>query len=223
MQLIGQFDSPFVRRVGLALTRYGMAFAHLPFGCFGDADRFAAHNPLRRVPTLVLESGEALIDSQAILDHLDEIHGRERALIAASGPERRAALRRCALATGVADKAVNFFYARTFATGLDPAFTARSEGQIRDGLALLDRECAERRRLVVRRATRPRRHRRRLRRALRQRGLCLSGRSQRLSGAGRSFGARRSAAGVSGDKPGVHPAGLRRRSSPSRGGGRPQG
>jgi glutathione S-transferase len=144
MQLIGQFDSPFVRRVGLALTRYGMAFEHLPYGSFGDSDQFVQHNPLRRVPTLVLDSGEALIDSYAILDHLDESHGRERALIAASGAERRAALRRCAIATGVADKAVSFFYARTFAPSLDPAFVARSEGQIRDGLALLDRECADR-------------------------------------------------------------------------------
>jgi glutathione S-transferase len=144
MQLIGQFDSPFVRRVGLALTRYGMAFEHLPYGSFGDSDRFAQLNPLRRVPTLVLDSGEALIDSYAILDYLDEAHGRDRALIAASGPERRVALRRCAIATGVADKAVSFFYARTFAPSLDPAFVARSEGQIRDGVALLDRECAAR-------------------------------------------------------------------------------
>jgi glutathione S-transferase len=144
MQLIGQFDSPFVRRVGLALTRYGMAFEHLPYGSFGDSDRFAAHNPLRRVPTLVLGSGEALIDSYAILDHLDETHGRDRALIAASGPARREALRRCAIATGIADKAVSFFYARTFASSLAPEFVTRTEGQIRDGLALLDRECAAR-------------------------------------------------------------------------------
>jgi len=53
LQLIGQFDSPFVRRVGLALTRYGMAFEHLPYGSFGDSDHFVAHNPLRHVPTLV--------------------------------------------------------------------------------------------------------------------------------------------------------------------------
>lgn len=144
MQLIGQFDSPFVRRVGLALTRYAMAFEHLPYGSFGDSDRFAAQNPLRRVPTLVLGSGEALVDSYAILDHLDETYGRERALIAPSGPERRAALRRCAIATGVADKAVSFFYAKIFAPRLAPEFVARSEGQIRDGLALLDRECAAR-------------------------------------------------------------------------------
>ncbi len=144
MQLIGQYDSPFVRRVGLALTRYGMTFEHLPFSCFGEGDRFAQHNPLKRVPTLVLASGEALIDSAAILDHLDETHGRERALIAAAGAERRAALRRCAIATSVADKAVSFFYARNFAPSLDPVFVTRSEGQIRDGLAQLDRECAAR-------------------------------------------------------------------------------
>ncbi len=144
MQLIGQFDSPFVRRVGIALTLYGMGFEHLPFSSFGEGDRFRAHNPLRRVPTLVLDDSEALIDSAAILDHLDEVHGRDRALIAASGPQRRAALRRIALATGVADKAVSYFYARLFAPSLDDAFVSRSEDQIRSGLAALDAECAGR-------------------------------------------------------------------------------
>ena len=35
-------------------------------------------NPLRRVPTLVLDGGEALIESTAILDYLDELVGPER-------------------------------------------------------------------------------------------------------------------------------------------------
>ncbi|MFM5894126.1 MAG: glutathione S-transferase family protein [Novosphingobium sp.] len=148
MQLIGQFDSPFVRRVGIALTLYGMEFEHLPFSSFGEGDRFRAHNPLRRVPALVLgaingQPGEALIDSAAILDHLDELHGRDRALIAASGPQRRAALRRIAIATGTADKAVSYFYARLFSPSLDPAFAARSEDQIRSGLAELDAACGD--------------------------------------------------------------------------------
>ncbi len=54
MQLIGQFDSPFVRRVGIALTRYAMPFEHLPYSTFGEGDRFHHLNPLKRVPTLVL-------------------------------------------------------------------------------------------------------------------------------------------------------------------------
>lgn len=142
MQLIGQFDSPFVRRVGIALELYGAAYEHLPWSSFGEWEKFRAHNPLRRVPALVLDSGEALIDSGAILDHLDEVRGRGRALIAAAGPQRRAALRRIALAAGIADKAVSFFYARLFAPALDPAFVARTEGQIRDGLTAIEAECA---------------------------------------------------------------------------------
>ena len=142
MQLIGQFDSPFVRRVGIALELYGLDYRHLPWSSFGEWEKFAAHNPLRRVPALVLDDGEALIDSAAILDHLDEARGRGNALIAAAGPARRAALRRIALACGTADKAVSFFYARLFAPSLDPLFVERTEGQIKDGLAAIEAECA---------------------------------------------------------------------------------
>jgi glutathione S-transferase len=59
MILIGQFDSPFVRRVAIAMRLYGIAFEHKPWSTFGDADKIAAYNPLRRVPTLVLEIGRA--------------------------------------------------------------------------------------------------------------------------------------------------------------------
>ena len=144
MQLIGQFDSPFVRRVGITLELYGLDYQHLPWSSFGEWEKFAAHNPLRRVPALVLDNGEALIDSGAIIDHLDEVHGRAAALIAPSGAARRAGLRRIALACGVADKAVSFFYARLFAPSLDPMFVARCEGQISDGLAAIEAECAAR-------------------------------------------------------------------------------
>ena len=55
MILIGQYDSPFVRRVAIALRLYGMAYEHRPWSTFGDAERIAPFNPLRRVPTLVLD------------------------------------------------------------------------------------------------------------------------------------------------------------------------
>lgn len=110
MILIGQYDSPFVRRVGIALRLYGMAFEHRPWSVFGDADRIAAYNPLRRVPTLVLDDGDVLIESSAILDCLDDLVGPARAMIAAHGVPRRQALKVCALATGMADKAVSLVY-----------------------------------------------------------------------------------------------------------------
>jgi glutathione S-transferase len=85
MILIGQYDSPFVRRVAIALRLYAMPFEHRPWSTFGDADKIAPFNPLRRVPTLVLDDGETLLESGAILDHLDEMAGPERSLIAARG------------------------------------------------------------------------------------------------------------------------------------------
>src|SRR5579859_4113685 len=116
MILIGQYDSPFVRRVAIALKLYGFHFEHRPWSTFGDADKIAAFNPLRRVPTLVLDGGESLIESATILDYLDELAGAD-AMIADSGPERRQALKICALATGLADKAVSLLYERVLRKG----------------------------------------------------------------------------------------------------------
>src|SRR5260370_40707712 len=50
MILIGQYDSPFVRRVAIALRLYGLPFEHRPWSTFGDGDKIAPYNPLRRGP-----------------------------------------------------------------------------------------------------------------------------------------------------------------------------
>lgn len=112
MFLIGQYDSPFVRRVAIAMRLYGLPFEHKPWSTFGDADKIAPYNPLRRVPTLVLDDGEALIESAMILDYLDDRVGPEKALIARSGEARRRHLRISALAMGLGDKGVSLLYER---------------------------------------------------------------------------------------------------------------
>src|SRR4051794_9416041 len=89
MILIGQFDSPFVRRVGIALRLYDLPFEHRPWSTFGDADKIAPYNPLRRVPTLVLDDGEGLIERTAILDYFDEKAGASPAMIAGNSPRPR--------------------------------------------------------------------------------------------------------------------------------------
>jgi glutathione S-transferase len=142
MILIGQYDSPFVRRVGVALTLYGMRFEHRSWSVWADAEALAQINPLRRVPTLVLDDGEVLIDSGAILDALDEMVGSERAMLPGSGPERRRALRISALATGLADKAVILFYEGLLHEAPSPVWTQRCEAQIVDVLAALEAERA---------------------------------------------------------------------------------
>jgi glutathione S-transferase len=140
--LIGQYDSPFVRRVAVALKLYAFPYEHRPWSVFSDAARVRAYNPLGRVPTLVLDDGTALLESAAILDHLDEQAG-PAALIPPSGPARRAALRRCALATGAAEKAVALVYETAFHARPEPHIVDRIETQITAVLDALNDDCPQ--------------------------------------------------------------------------------
>jgi glutathione S-transferase len=142
MILIGQYDSPFVRRVGIALRLYELPFEHQPWSTFGEGDKIAPYNPLRRVPTLVLHSGEVLIESTAILDYLDEWVGSGKAMIADHGPQRRHALKICALATGLADKAVSLVYERVLRKKTSKIWVERCEAQIGGVLEMLEKERA---------------------------------------------------------------------------------
>lgn len=143
MFLIGQYDSPFVRRVAIALRLYGLAFEHKPWSTFGDADQIAPYNPLRRVPTLVLDDGEALIESMIILDYLDELVGPERAMLPRGGAERRKHLRICALASGLGDKAVSLLYERVLRKEQLALWLERCQAQIGDVLKVLEAERAK--------------------------------------------------------------------------------
>lgn len=113
MQLYGSDLSPFYRRVAMSLDLLGMGFEPVPVKVQPDRERIEALNPLGRVPILVLADGETLIDNYAILDHLDQAVGPERALIPAGGRARRDALKLIAIGHGTLEKAVLSFYERT--------------------------------------------------------------------------------------------------------------
>jgi len=143
MFLIGQYDSPFVRRVAIAMRLYGIAYEHRPWSTFGDADKIAPYNPLRRVPTLVLDDGEALIESTMILDYLDDRVGPDKAMIARSGDTRRHHLRICALALGLGDKGVSLLYERVLRKDRQlELWIKRCKSQISGVLDLLEKERA---------------------------------------------------------------------------------
>ena len=142
MILIGQYDSPFVRRVGIALTLYGMAFEHRPWSVLDDADRIAALNPLIRVPVLVLDDGFVLTDSHIILDHLDSL--ADEPLFPHAEPERHHALKVATLAMGLAEKAVSLFYERQRHAVVSQRWATRCQRQIGGVLAALEADRASR-------------------------------------------------------------------------------
>jgi glutathione S-transferase len=104
VRLIGTYFSPFARRVGAALISLGVDFEHEPLNGYADPVRIDSLNPVGRVPVLVLDDGERLVDSWVILDYIDEYVGADRALVPPSGSARRAILGAAAIATAVYEK-----------------------------------------------------------------------------------------------------------------------
>jgi glutathione S-transferase len=143
MILVGQYDSPVTRRVAIALHHYGMPFTRDTRSIFGDAAALARLSPLTRIPALVLDDGEVLIDSAAILDHLDE-QAAGAALMPRAGPERRRILQMTALAQGTLEKAGAVVYERHFHAPeqRSAAWLERCLGQARAGLDELSRRLA---------------------------------------------------------------------------------
>jgi glutathione S-transferase len=144
MILIGQYDSPFVRRVAVAMREYNLPYEHRPWSVWGQSEDIARLNPLRRVPTLLLDDGEVLVESAAILDALDDMVGPEHALVARSGFDRRGVLRVCAMSMGMADKAVSLLYEHVLRKdgARSEVWIDRCRKQIGEVLALLEEERA---------------------------------------------------------------------------------
>lgn len=140
MILIGQYDSPYVRRVAIALHLHGLRFEHRPLSTFSEAEAIRPLSPLLRVPVLVTDDGVALTDSAVILDHVERLVPADRRLVPENGPDRSRVMRVVALLTGVADKAVSLFYERAMHDNPAAAWVARCTAQVQDTLACLESE-----------------------------------------------------------------------------------
>lgn len=143
MILVGQFDSPFARRVAVTLNYYQMPYRRHPISVFRDMDEMRKINPLVRVPSLILASGEVLIDSSAIIDHLDEMAGPTHALTPRQGPERRKVVQAVVLAHGLMDKCVALSFERLFHSEkhINRDFEKRMMQQISAALDKLEHDC----------------------------------------------------------------------------------
>ncbi len=142
--LVGMFDSPFVRRVAVSLRVLDIEFEHRNLSVGKDQAQIRALNPLGRVPVLVLPSGECLIESAMILDHLDALAGPDHALLPPAGEERRIAQQWLALSAGAIDKGIQLVYEQVFRPKdkRHLPWIERCLEQMHGALAELDARCA---------------------------------------------------------------------------------
>ena len=110
MKLVGRYLSPFARRVGIALHLLEIDFEHDPVSIVDDRAAVNKISSLSRIPCLVLDDGEVLVDSHQILAELDRMVGPERAMVPRDSANLRAYGQMIATTTGSLEKFVAMMY-----------------------------------------------------------------------------------------------------------------
>lgn len=107
MKLYCSMTSPYARKVRIAIEELGLGelVEEVVVDPHASPAELLAANPLSKVPTLVTDRGEALPDSQLILDYLG--HRKSGLATLSRGAKRWEVLRRSQIADGVIDAAVS--------------------------------------------------------------------------------------------------------------------
>lgn len=116
LKLLYAPTSPYVRKVMVCAHLAGVAdqiqWLDSAANPVRRDERIAAHNPLAKVPTLILADGQSLYDSRVICEYLAHLGGNGD-LFPAEGPRRWVALAQQALGDGLLDAALLARYERT--------------------------------------------------------------------------------------------------------------
>jgi len=110
MKLMYTPQSPFARKVRVAADELGLdgdieLVVQAVAPTKENPDYAAKVNPLRKIPTLILDDGRAIYDSTVICEYLDDLAGGGQ-IIPAPGPDRWDVLTTHALAQGMMEAAV---------------------------------------------------------------------------------------------------------------------
>ena len=103
--------SPYGRKVRMAAAILGLAsrIRVQPADTRDPQDPLRRHNPLGKMPVLLLDGGEPLYDSWVILEYLDHLAGGD-AIVPAEPGQRFQELTRAKLADGVIDASLLITY-----------------------------------------------------------------------------------------------------------------
>ncbi len=140
MQLIGMFDSPYVRRVAVSLHLLGLSFEHRSISVFSTFAQFQQINPVVKAPSLVCDDGTVLMDSTLILQYAELI--ASRSLVPASHAAAQHDLRLTGLALAACEKAVQIVYEHELrpAEKRHAPWLDRVQGQLAAAYAALEAE-----------------------------------------------------------------------------------
>ena len=104
LKLIASLTSPYARKVRIALAEKMIDCTIVLESPWTPGNHVAEHNPLGKIPVLVMEEGTCVYDSRVIVEYLDTVSPVSR-LIPEPSRQRIAVKRWEALADGICDAA----------------------------------------------------------------------------------------------------------------------
>ena len=105
MKLLGSATSPYVRKLRVVAAELGLALDYQETAALEDPAMLLAANPLGKVPALILDSGETLVDSPVIAAWLLSLDPAQT-LVPVAGIEHFRALSTEAIVDGILDAAI---------------------------------------------------------------------------------------------------------------------
>ncbi|MYN14738.1 glutathione S-transferase [Pusillimonas sp. TS35] len=140
MKLIGSLTSPFVRKVRVVMAEKKLDYEFVLENVWAEDTHIQAHNPLGKVPCLLMDDSGSLFDSRVIVEYLDTLSPVGR-LIPQPGRDRAAVKCWEAIADGVLDAAVaiNIELNRRPAHLRSDDWVARQRGKISAALDSMDK------------------------------------------------------------------------------------
>jgi glutathione S-transferase len=132
MLLYHSLTSPYARKIRVILLEKQLTYEAVNVA--ESARPVAEHNPLGKIPTLLLDDGTVLFDSRVITEALEALYPEPRLIPGA--PRERALVRRWeALADGICDVLVPVVVdSRRPAEQQDRAYASKLEGKVRASL-----------------------------------------------------------------------------------------
>lgn len=139
MRLIASLSSPYVRKVRIVLAEKKLDYELVLDDPWAAGGQTAVHNPLGKIPCLILDENEALFDSRVIVEYLDTLSPVGR-LIPPPGRERIATKHWEATADGIMDAATSIVQEtrRRPAEQQSTAWIERQTGKIHAALDYMD-------------------------------------------------------------------------------------
>lgn len=144
MKLIASLTSPYARKIRVVLMEKRIEVDLVEENVWAADTKVGLHNPLTKVPVLLLDDGTSLYDSRVIAEFLDGVTPVSR-LIPEGGRDRAMVKRLEALGDGITDAGIAIFLERKRDSAMQGKdWIARQLGKVESGISAVARELGDR-------------------------------------------------------------------------------